>query len=117
MPTSAKTFDKEVEKLLRKYISKGMTRFLDIGAGSGKYGKMLDVWDRGDFRVEAIEPDVKYRDEYGLHQIYNYVYHQSVHEFIEDYRVYCTNVVIFGDILEHLPKSADRCFRTFHLSV
>ena len=108
MPTSAKTFDKEVEKLLRKYISKGMTRFLDIGAGSGKYGKMLNSfrdWNYTDFHMDAVEFDEEYRREYHLHTIYNYVYSDSIESFVNIYPTYCANVVIFGDILEHLPKS------------
>ena len=109
MPTSAKTFDKEVEKLLRKYISKGMTRFLDIGAGSGKYGKMLNKfrdWKNSDFYVDAIEPDLEYCNKYLLHEIYNWIYYENVCSFINERQTYCANVVIFGDVLEHLPKSA-----------
>lgn len=108
MPTSAKTFDKEVERLLRKYISKGMKRFLDIGAGSGKYGKMLNSfrdWNYTDFYMDAVEPDGDYRREYHLHTIYNYVHSDSIESFVNIYPTYCTNVVIFGDVLEHLPKS------------
>lgn len=109
MPTSAKTFDKEVEKLLRRYISKGMTRFLDVGAGSGKYGKMLNdlrTEEKFDFYMDAVEPDLEYAKEYKLHEIYNYIYFENIYSFMSERQTYCTNVVIFGDVLEHLPKSA-----------
>jgi hypothetical protein len=111
MPTSAKTFNKQVEKLLRKYISKGMKRFLDVGAGSGKYGKMLNSFrvegseELYDFFMDAIEPDEEYAREYKLHEIYNRLYYDTVQSFSFAYPTYCTNVVIFGDVLEHLPKS------------
>ena len=108
MPTSAKTFDKEVRNLLQKYIKKGMTKFLDIGAGSGKYGDMLNslrTWEKNDFFMDAIEPDVEYAGEYKLHEIYNHLYYDTVQSFSFAYPTYCTNVVIFGDVLEHLPKS------------
>lgn len=105
MPTSAKTFDREVEELLLKYIdNKGMTKFLDVGAGSGKYGKMLSDWDL-DYRMDAVEPDLEYAKEYKLHEIYNHLYLDTIQSFIYGYPTYCTNVVIFGDVLEHLPKS------------
>ena len=109
MPTSAKIFDKEVKELLGKYIKKGMTRFLDVGAGSGKYGKMLNSfrdWDKSDFFMDAVEPDLEYANEYKLHEIYNYIYHENIYSFINGHPIYCANVVIFGDVLEHLPKSA-----------
>ena len=108
MPTSAKTFDKEVQELLDKYISKGMRKFLDVGAGSGKYGKMLnDLSDENlkGFRVEAIEPVRDYIDDFDLTSVYDRVYLDPVENFVSYHPTYCTNVVIFGDILEHLPKS------------
>ena len=109
MPTSAKTFDKEVQELLEKYVSKGMTKFLDVGAGSGKYGKMLSsmpVWDYTKFQVDAIEPEEQYRIDYRLKGIYSNIFGFEVQKFIGLFPSYCANVVIFGDVLEHLPKSA-----------
>lgn len=111
MPTSAKVFDKEVRKLLLKYVNKGMTRFLDVGAGSGKYGKMLnslrlgvDVYEN--YQIDAVEPDANYKAEYKLWKIYNKLHGYTIQEFIGLFPNYCTNVVIFGDVLEHLKKSA-----------
>jgi len=112
MPTSAKTFDKEVEELLSRYINKGMRRFLDIGAGGGKYGRMLSMLDYvsdeniPDFYTEAVESEGEYVEQYNLKDKYDFVYHSiTIQDFIIANPNYCTNVVILGDILEHLKKS------------
>jgi len=113
MPTSAKTFNSEMEQLLQTYIVKGMKRFLDVGAGAAKYGKMLNSL-RDEYgaqknfegiRIAAVEPNWDYSYDYDLEAIYDDLFHSTIEEFINLYPSKCHDVVIFGDILEHLPKS------------
>lgn len=109
MPTSAKTFDKEVNNLIRSYLEKRMYSYLDIGAGQGKYGKMIrhivNELKETQVVVSAIEINLGYIADYDLADIYNYVFHGSVQSFMIGDPTFCANVVIMGDILEHMRKS------------
>ena len=104
MPTSAKTFDTDMRELLRKYINQGMTRFLDVGAGSGKYGKMLKEIDPSVY-VAAVEPQHEYQFMFKLHDYYEDLIIESIENLIYNAPTLCFDVVIFGDVLEHLPKA------------
>lgn len=72
---------------------------LDIGAGSGTYADALrNSGYRG--KIDAVEIWQPYIDEYNLNNKYRNVYSDDVRLFDNfDY-----DVVIFGDILEHMTK-------------
>lgn len=74
---------------------------LDMGAGEGKWGKIL----RGRVKkIEAIEIYEPYIKTYELGKWYDRVYHMDAREYrVLDKQRHPFDVVILGDILEHLP--------------
>lgn len=70
--------------------------FLDVGPGRGIYSRMLR--QQGYLRVDAVEIYRPYIEAFGLSQLYGMVHAGDICNF--DYEWY--DVVIFGDILEHL---------------
>lgn len=72
------------------------TTVLDVGAGQGKYGYLLH-----DYTVDAVEVWEPYVELNDLANVYRDVYVTDVYVFISRLtRRY--DVVIFGDVLEHL---------------
>jgi len=98
---SATTFD---SKILRQLLELNPTSILDIGAGGGKYGKLLKS-ALPNCRIDAVEPTQKYVDENGLTSIYDTVYQMNIEEYLEKHPRGGYDVVIIGDILEHLYRS------------
>lgn len=74
---------------------------LDVGAGAGAYGDLI----RGvnpDIHVTGIEPFYPYTKRFDLDSRYDTVYVQDIEYFlIKSVKNY--DLVIFGDVLEHLP--------------
>ena len=101
MPYSNSTFDQAIKDFI---INHRMTKYLDIGAGAGKYGSMIKKAIPLAF-VEAVEIDKKYIIEFQLHKIYNTIHNCDINNFIDDNPDYVTDVVIIGDCIEHLRKS------------
>jgi len=102
MPRSNQS--KEGENIITNEIFKNPNRkILDVGAGSGKWGKILcgSVYQLRNIIVDAIEiwePNIK---KYKLKEIYNDVFNGDIMNFssLEKY-----DTIILGDVLEHLPK-------------
>jgi hypothetical protein len=95
MPYSYKSGKKEVNDFIRKSCSPN-SRVLDIGPGSGTYHSLL-----GDHfqSMDACEIYAPYIKRFKLAEKYKNVYNKSVTD-IENFDDY--DLVIFGDILEHL---------------
>lgn len=71
---------------------------LDIGCGHGFYYKLLkDYFSKFD-AVEVWQP---YIDEYKLNSMYDNVYNVNILDF--DFNYY--DIIIMGDILEHLDRT------------
>ena len=72
---------------------------LDVGAGAGIYGQLfLDHLPNANrFAVEAWEP---YIHEFELKEIYTEVFNHD----IRDHEFFNYDIVIFGDVLEHMTK-------------
>ena len=87
----------QLEKLCYLYRP---LRILDVGTGSGLLADYLAKtnWDYVLDGVEVWEP---YVEEFGLTQKYSTLYVQDAREFT-DWAGY--DVVMFGDILEHMSK-------------
>ncbi len=70
---------------------------LDVGPGSGIYGRQLRK--RSYKHVDAVEIFPRYIDEFQLHDVYDEI-------FVEDIRTFTPRrpyqLMIFGDVLEHL---------------
>jgi len=72
---------------------------LDIGAGSGTYADALKE-NNYTGTIDAVEVWPQYIEKYFLKKKYRFVYNEDVRQFKNfDY-----DVVIFGDILEHMTK-------------
>lgn len=82
-----------------KIISSGAEYVLDIGAGSGTYSDALKhAGYKG--KIDAVEIWKPYIEEFKLHKKYRNVYESDVRLFDD----FSYDVVIFGDILEHMTK-------------
>lgn len=70
-------------------------KVLDVGAGSGKYGIMLNQYFDNIDAIEIYEP---YIYKFELHNIYRNIYNTNIIDFdISSY-----DYIILGDIIEHL---------------
>lgn len=74
---------------------------LDIGAGSGKYGKMTRALTN-DCRVHGVEVWQPYYERFGLAYVYEYMWFADIRhcEIAEDY-----DIIFLGDILEHMTEA------------
>lgn len=101
MPLSDRRFDEQVENFLAQ---NPFERYFDIGCGAGKYGKMLKRINPNAY-VVGIEADSEYIEKYGTREIYDELINDRIENFIQKNLSFTTDVVIMGDLLEHLFKS------------
>jgi site-specific DNA-cytosine methylase len=73
------------------------TKFIDVGCGAGKYGKMLK--SMGYECVDGIEIYEPYIKKYNVNSKYRNIYIMDVMKF-DKWNEY--DVCIFGDVIEHL---------------
>lgn len=97
MPYSARENDADVLQFVRDNDIKWV---LDIGAGSGTYGHLLRSHVE---RIEAVEVWEPYIKNFNLENIYYRVSNVDVREISEE-EFGNFDLVIFGDILEHLSR-------------
>lgn len=71
---------------------------IDVGAGSGTYAKLLKPFI--DARFVAIEIFENYVSEYKLKDLYDEVWVEDVRKYIH----LESDLIIFGDVLEHMTK-------------
>lgn len=94
MAYSYSFYKEEVRDYLKSKF-KGNAKVLDIGAGCGTYWNLL----HNDFKlidaVEVFKPNI---DKYNLKSKYHRVYNINIKDF--QYGNY--DIIIFGDIIEHL---------------
>lgn len=76
---------------------------LDIGAGRGKYGRMVREL-RPDVHTTAIEVDSEYVESFGLRSLYDTVRNVPACRLLESPDAEW-DLVTLGDVLEHMPKS------------
>lgn len=74
-------------------------RVVDVGAGSGKWGRILRGRVREIIALEAWKP---YVNAHGLHRIYDRVLVMDARDEKVPWDAF--DVAIFGDILEHMPR-------------
>lgn len=101
MPYSDTTFDSRVEDFLKK---KAARKYLDIGPGAGKYGKMIRRIFKNAYIV-AIESEKSYISKFKLNGIYDEIVNSRAEKFIDKNPRFTTDIAIIGDCLEHLRKS------------
>lgn len=102
MPYSSKVFDKQIQE---KFTEWNYLNYLDVGAGAGKYGRMIKA-AVPQSRVSAVEVDAEYISRFGLESIYGRILNIDVRSLPEGDQDTVYDVVVFGDVIEHLPKSA-----------
>jgi hypothetical protein len=101
MPHSATNFDNLLQEHIRHI---NPTSILDVGAGAGKNGKLIrNLGYNG--RLDCIEPTSSYITDFNLAHVYDTVYHTDLTTFIDTKFKFQYDLVIFGDVLEHLFRS------------
>lgn len=71
---------------------------LDVGCGHGFYYKLLkDHFSK----IDGVEIWTPYIEEYELEKMYNKIFNVNIMDFEFDYY----DIIIMGDILEHLPRN------------
>lgn len=76
-----------------------ITSMLDVGAGAGTYGRLFaEQFPR--VRRTAVEVWKPYIYTYDLFDVYRTIHHCDV----RDHEDFAHDIVIFGDILEHMTK-------------
>lgn len=99
MPGSLSDFD----DVLRGHLSSlNPDRFLDVGCGSGNYGRLARSVLPELYRVHAIEPTTKYIEEYNLDGIYDKVFNCTIQDFLKQDIEDIYDVAFCSDMLEHL---------------
>lgn len=85
--------------ILEKILKSDISTILDVGAGSGTYADYF-MDNHCYFQMTAIEVWKPYIEEFDLHEKYYKVYQADV----RDHKDFNYDLVIFGDILEHMTK-------------
>lgn len=92
--TSYKYYKKEVKEYIKNKFSEDI-KILDVGAGSGTYYELLKDCFNNMEAVEVFKPNI---EKYELEKKYKKVYNVDIKDF--EYKYY--DLVIFGDVIEHL---------------
>ena len=98
MPYSYSSFKKEIIDLVLQNFLNTKSRLLDVGSGSGKYGKIFQ--GKYNYVIDAVEVFKPYIVKYKLHENYNNVYNIDLRNF--DWPKGKYSLVIMGDVFEHL---------------
>ncbi len=102
MPYSSFVFDKSIEEVIQRLKPKNI---LDIGAGAGKYGELAKKIDPS-VETIAVEIEKDYIKKFDLTSIYDKVWNISATDLINSkYYDLSFDVIMIGDIIEHLKKS------------
>lgn len=94
MATSHLIYKKEITNYLKEKFSKDAT-ILDVGAGEGTYLNYLQDYFTNIEAVEVFKPNI---DNFKLEEKYNKVYNINIKDFKYDFY----DIIIFGDVIEHL---------------
>ena len=94
MASSYEYFKEDIAKYLKERFSP-KSSILDVGAGQGIYNDLL-----GDYflKIDAVEVFLPNIEEYRLKEKYRQVFNVDIRDFKYGYY----DIIIFGDILEHL---------------
>jgi len=101
MPYSEVFFDKKIEKLIQKW---GYLSYFDIGIGAGKYGEIVKrIYTNA--KLKGIEIDSEYINKFNISETYDEIIREDIRDYINKNAGSMADVVIVGDIIEHLFKS------------
>ena len=94
MSYSYNYFKEDIKNYLTTLFDKS-ARILDVGAGSGTYSKLLSDYFKEIDAVEVFEDNIiKYDLRNKYHRVFN--------ENIDNFRYGDYDIIIFGDVIEHL---------------
>jgi hypothetical protein len=97
MPFSTPVYKKEtLDYLVNKFDSS--STILDVGAGAGYYSNLLKEFFPNMDAIEIFEPYIR---SYNLQSKYNNIWNENILTF--DFDFY--NIILMGDILEHIEES------------
>jgi len=106
MPGSLSVFDTVMKKMIELADPDTV---LDIGPGGGKYGQMLRAIEaeRGRWiRKMCVEVDKEHViDRFNLAAVYDEIINEDAARLIKGYPTLTGDLVIAGDVIEHLTKS------------
>jgi len=94
---SFNTFDNEIRDYILQNFPDKDVPILDVGAGSGKFRKILFDYTHVD-GVEIFEPYIK---DYKLEGMYNKIYHENIMNLLDE-EINSYPLMIMGDVLEHM---------------
>lgn len=89
-------FDPDVLSFVRQHFPDKSASILDVGAGGGKYRRLLAEYPN----MDALEVWEEYVNEEGLRGLYRQVHIADIRYFNPQHY----NLVIFGDVIEHLTR-------------
>ncbi len=101
MPVSDHRFDDKIKEFIS---SINPQRVLDVGCGAGKYADMLKELGVECY-LRGVEVDDSYVGEYGLRDKYSDLDVEPIEKWIDRHTDEVWDLVILGDVLEHLKKS------------
>ena len=87
------------KRIIRDYILKNIPRdntILDVGFGSGTYGRLLK--NKGYHNIDGVDIYPEYIGKMGLKRFYRNIYIHDICNF--QFKYY--DLIILGDVLEHL---------------
>ena len=90
-------YKSEIKEYLKSKFKENI-KILDVGAGCGTYYDLLSDYFRYIDAVEVFKPNIV---NYNLKQKYHRVYNSDIKDFKYDFY----DVIIFGDIIEHLDTN------------
>lgn len=94
MATSYSVYKREITNYLKQNFDNHV-RILDVGAGEGTYLPFLEPYFDNIEAVEVFKPNI---DNFNLEERYKKVYNTNILDFEYDFY----DIIIFGDIIEHL---------------
>lgn len=100
--SSGNLLDHHAQKLIACITDCG--RVLDIGAGAGKYGRMVKEAHPG-VTLTAYETEGEYVERFGLRGLYHNVCVCRAIELLNYPDVPAWDLVVLGDVLEHMRRS------------
>jgi hypothetical protein len=103
MPYSSDILDPEICAWLAAHPA---DRYLDVGAGAGKYGRILRTLFGPAPHLTAMEPDASYHGRFALAEIYDVVDGREADALVDAEPDFTTGICILGDVIEHMRKSA-----------
>ena len=94
MPRSYRYYKEEIKEYLKDKYRENAS-ILDVGCGCGTYFDLLGDYFKNIDGVEVYKPNI---EKYELEKKYRVVYNEDICKM--EYKYY--DIVIFGDVLEHI---------------